>query len=70
MCHTADMLELSLDELDHVAGGRGASLVGTTGDITFGLGTKNSFVSWPGKIDGMDGTWTMSTQSGLTWHPA
>ena len=70
MCNITDMLELSFDELDRVAGGKGASVVGTTGDITFGLGTKNSFVSWPGSVGGMDGTWTMSTQSGLTWHPA
>jgi hypothetical protein len=70
MRNTTDTLELSLDKLDHVAGGRGASLVGATGDITFGLGTKNSFVSWPGTVGGMDGTWTMSTQSGVTWRPA
>ena len=56
MCDTTDMLELSFDELDHVAGGKGASVVGTTGDITFGIGTKNSFVSWPGTVGGMDGT--------------
>lgn len=70
MRNTTDTLELSLDELDHVAGGKGASLVGATGDITFGLGTKNSFVSWPGTVGGMAGTWTMSTQSGVTWRPA
>ena len=65
---TTETAELSLDELALVSGADAVS--GHTGPINFGSGTKSSYVSWPGAVGGMNGTWTMSSQSGLTWHPA
>lgn len=63
-------IELSLEELDLISGGEGFSTVSHTGSIVIGTGSKGSYVSWPGQVDGVNGTWTMSTKSGLNWHPA
>jgi len=62
--------ELSLEVLDLVSGGEGFSTVSHTGSIEIGTGSKGSYVSWPGQVGGVDGKWTMSTRSGLNWHPA
>lgn len=68
--NTTTHTELSLEELDRISGGEGFSTISHTGSIQIGTGPKGSYVSWPGQVDGVDGTWTMSTRSGLNWHPA
>lgn len=73
MRKTADEAELSLDQLDLVAGGMFDSGVGSsghTGSISFSTGgLGGSSVSWPGKVGGVDGTWTISG-GGVSWHAA
>ncbi len=65
---TAKATELSLDQLHMVVGGDG--VMGSTGSIVFANGTAGSSVSWPGAVGGVKGTWTASSNTGLSWHPA
>lgn len=58
--------ELSFDQLKTVAGGDG--VLGSTGSIVFANGTAGSSVSWPGTVGGVKGTWTASSNTGLSWH--
>jgi hypothetical protein len=69
MRKTDDTAELEIDELNRVSGG--APVVqGATGRISFEAGVNGSSVSWPGKVDGVSGTWTMDSHSGLSWQRA
>lgn len=62
-------LELSFEGLGTVTGGDG--VVGQTGSIRFGVGANHgASVSWPGAVGGVQGTWTASSKSGLSWRPA
>jgi hypothetical protein len=61
--------ELSLEDLKTVTGGDG--VMGQTGSIQFGVGANHgASVSWPGALDGVQGTWTASSKTGLSWRPA
>lgn len=62
-------LELSCEDLEIVAGGDG--VMGQTGSIQFGVGANHgASVSWPGAVGGVQGTWTASSKTGLSWRPA
>jgi len=71
MRETANVAELSVDQLELVAGGMFDSGVGSsghTGSISFNTGgLGGASVSWPGKVGGVDGTWTISG-GGVSWH--
>ena len=62
--------ELSLEELNLISAGEGFSTISHTGSIEIGTGPKGSYVSWPGQVGGVNGTWTVSSTRGLNWHPA
>jgi hypothetical protein len=68
MRKTIDTSELTLDELNLVSGGD--FNMGMTGSITYVSSTEGSAVMWPGAVGGVGGTWTMSSQNGLTWRRA
>jgi hypothetical protein len=68
MRKTTDMAELSLGELNLISGGDMAA--GNTGSIEFSIGTGGAGVTWPGAVDGVSGTWHMSSKNGLSWKPA
>jgi hypothetical protein len=59
--------DLTIDELNHVSGGA-PFVQGATGSITFESGVNGSSVSWPGKVDGQGGVWTISSTGGLGWQ--
>jgi hypothetical protein len=68
MSKATEPTDLSLDQLGMVVGGDG--VLGSTGAIVFANGTAGSSVSWPGAVGGIQGTWTASSNTGLSWRPA
>jgi hypothetical protein len=73
MSATSSFAELSPAEIDQVSGGNFGCNPFTgchTGSINFNTDQNGSFVQWPGKLGTADGTYTMSSNGGLTWFPA
>ncbi|MFY9957734.1 hypothetical protein [Bradyrhizobium sp.] len=68
MRKTTDTTELTIDELNLVSGGD--MTAGNLGSLQYAIGTGGAGVTWPGALDGVSGTWHMSSKNGLSWRPA
>lgn len=58
--------ELTLDELNQAAGGFVVQV--QTGNIGIDISDKGSTITWPGKVDGVSGTWTWGSDGSIGWQ--